>query len=122
MPGDLVRFLMERFDIHLDDMFVVDGIVGVGDVKQLITDTRPDLLFAPYIPRYPERIRDFGGDVFAAIRSKDILLHHPFESFDLVVQFIQLAARDPAVVSIKQTLYRTSDKVYTIWFKLVCCV
>ncbi len=107
-PEDLKAFFIAEIEADPIDVVEVDGIMGMNQLRELIVDGRPELVFPPLEPRFPERVREYNGDIFAAIRVKDILVHHPYESFDVVAQFLRQAARDPDVVAVKQTLYRTS--------------
>ncbi len=109
-PGKLRRLIMTQLEVRDADVVEVDGMIGLGDLSELVTDKRRDMLWPSFTPRVPERVQDHDGDMFAAIRQKDLLLHHPYETFDMVVRFLAQAANDPNVVAIKQTLYRTSNE------------
>ena len=100
--------IVEELHVTPDEIVDVKGMVGLVSLKELVIDERPELLWRSFTPRVPERVQDHDGDMFAAIRQKDMLLHHPYETFDMVIRFLAQAARDPNVIAIKQTLYRTS--------------
>ncbi|MEM6834167.1 MAG: RNA degradosome polyphosphate kinase [Pseudomonadota bacterium] len=110
MPANLKRMVVRELEVDERDVVEVPGILGINDLSQLIVDDRPELVFKPYRPRSPERVRDHGGDCFAAIRAKDIVVHHPYESFNIVLNFLEQAAQDPDVIAIKQTLYRAGKQ------------
>ena len=107
-PDRLRRLIMEELEVGPDEVIEVEGLLGMADLRELVLDDRRDLLWPGFTPRVPERVQDHHGDMFAAIRQKDMLLQHPYETFDMVVRFLQQAARAPDVLAIKQTLYRTS--------------
>ena len=108
-PKGLKRVIQRELHVGEHEVVEIDGMIGIADLGELVLEQRPDLLWPVYTPRVPERVQDHDGDMFAAIRQKDMLLHHPYETFDMVIRFLQQAARDPNVVAIKQTLYRTSQ-------------
>lgn len=108
-PKNLVDFLADELEIDSRAIMIIDGILGIANISQMISDERPDLCFSRAEPRYPERVKEAGGHVITAIGFKDFIVHHPYESFDVVVQFLRQAAADPDVVAIKHTLYRTSS-------------
>ena len=107
-PDRLRNIIMNELEVHPEEVIEVEGLLGMADLGELVLDSRRDLQWPSFSPRVPERVQDHDGDMFAAIRQKDMLLHHPYETFDMVVRFLAQAARDPDVLAIKQTLYRTS--------------
>ena len=118
LPADLRDFISTQIEADPEDIFETQGLLNLSHVTQLTQEERPELKFARHEVRFPDRIKESGGDYFAAISSKDFVVHHPYESFDVVVEFLRQAARDPDVIAIKQTLYRTS-KISTIVRALV---
>ena len=114
IPSDLCRMITDEIEVSALDVVLHDDLIGLSDTIELYSIDRPDLKFKPFDIRFPERVRELGGDCFEAIRTKDFIVHHPYESFDVVVQFIRQAARDPNVIAVKQTLYRTSNNSPTV--------
>ena len=110
MSQELRQFVIDQLDVNEEAVFTKSGILGLSDVSKLIANDRPELLFPPFNPRFPERVEELSGDVFAAIKAKDFVVHHPYESFEVVLRYLRQAVQDPHVMAIKWTLYRTSSE------------
>ncbi len=108
--GDLGNLVLTELDCARERVFELPGLIGMADLQELVLKEKHNLLWPKFAPRVPERVEDHNNDILAAVKSKDMLLHHPYETFDMVVRFLRQAANDPQVVAIKQTLYRTSNE------------
>ncbi len=108
MPAQLRRYVIDELEVSDDLVFVKDGLLGLSDISRIIVDDVPEHLFESFTPRLPERVEDHSGDVFATIRNKDFIVHHPYESFEVVLRYLRQAVSDPNVLAIKWTLYRTT--------------